>query len=474
MKAIVAILLCACAAEPGDDMMFPDPAQPDAPIVEPTCGSPLGKAVLEGTRTVVPRGSVPAEYFVTEHNTADATPLLDGPQIFPAFRALIASARHHVSLQTYVWEPDTDPTTEILAGLRDLAARRAVEAPAGPPVTVRFLFDVSTIGFGSNASALPAAWAAVESLALDPKLVTFELASFQHLALGNLHVKTLVVDGRAAIVTGANPQAHHDYAAPWRDAGFRFAGDIAIGLLADFDNAWKQSFQWTCGSRSDLGIEACSQPTAPIAWTIDHAQLADTTCMPMIVATRAADANPLSNRIDNPQDQALLAAFGAAKSRIRIHTPNLNDDAAKAALVAAIQRGVEVDVVLSKGFNDTTEIAPGQGGTNDENVAALYAELAAAGVAEPCKKLQIRWYSRDRLQPIVGNGLYASHEKYTSIDDTLVIVGTANMDTQSWNNSREVNVAVDDAAITKAWDDALFVPDFEHGILVDQCPTPVF
>jgi phosphatidylserine/phosphatidylglycerophosphate/cardiolipin synthase-like enzyme len=152
-----------------------------------------------------------------------------------------------------------------------------------------------------------------------------------------------------------------------------------------------------------------------------------------------------------------------------MQTPNLNDDAAKTALIAAVQRGVLVDIVLAKGFNDSTEIAPGQGGTNVDNVAQLYDALA--GVPDICHRLRIRWYSRDGLRPIEGNGLYASHEKYTSVDDQVVIVGTANMDTQSWNNSRETNVLVDDPTIAQAWDAQLFERDFGNGILVDQCPT---
>jgi phosphatidylserine/phosphatidylglycerophosphate/cardiolipin synthase-like enzyme len=381
--------------------------------------------------------------------------LIDGPEIFPAFRELIASAEHHVSLQTYVWEPDTDPTNEILAGLRDLAARRAQVAPAGPPVSVRFLFDASMLNFGS-------------------RIVTFEVAGFYHLTVGTLHVKTVIVDGRAAIITGANPQAHHDYETPWRDSGYRVSGDVAVALLADFDHAWMQSKIWTCGSREETEFAKCQGEPTKLAYTIMPAGITDGTCKPMLVTSRAADFNPTSNRIDNTQDQAFLAAFAAAKSHIRMQTPNLNDDAAKTALVDAIKRGVRVEVVLSKGFNDLTEMAPGQGGTNEQNVAELHAALAAAGVTDPCKKLQIRWYSRDGLRPVVGNGIYASHAKYASIDDTVVIVGTANMDTQSWNNSRELNIIVDDAITTRAWDTQLFIADFDRGILVDQCPVLPF
>lgn len=477
MRSLLALLLAttslaACTADdPDAEVTLPPAGEDDEPAVQAACASDLGRAIFDATRDLIPTGSVPASLYSTQKNVADPAALIDGPQIFPAFRELIASAQHHISLQTYVWEPDTDPTNEILAGLRELGQRRASEAPDGPPVKVRFLFDVSTFGFGSNVLALPRAWAAIEALQLDPDHVELELAGFYHVTTGALHVKTVIVDGRAAILTGANPQAHHDYETPWRDSGYRFAGDVAVALLADFDNAWSQSKLWTCGSLETSEFLQCQADPAPLAFTLLKHDMPSDTCVPMLVTSRQADFNPTSNRIDNTQDQGFLAAFAAAQAVIRMQTPNLNDDAAKAGLVAAIQRGVRVELVLSKGFNDVTEMVPGQGGTNEENVAMLHAELAAAGVTDICSKLQVRWYSRDGLRPIVGNGIYASHAKYTSIDDSVVIVGTANMDTQSWNNSRELNVVVDDAATTRAWDAALFLPDFGNGILVDQCPT---
>jgi len=277
MRRLVPLLLAACSADPAQTVRFPDD-ETDQPPVQAACASDLGKAIFDATRGVIDRGTVPAAHYSTQANAADPRPLIDGPQIFPAFRALIASAQHHVSLQTYVWEPGSDPANEILAGLTDLARRRASEAPNDPPVTVRFLFDVSTLNFGSTWTALPRTWASVQALGLDARHVRFELAGFYHLAMGNLHVKTLVVDGRDAIVTGANPQAHHNYAAPWRDAGFRFSGDVAVALLGDFDNAWRQSQLWTCGAREDVELDACGADPQPIEWTLAPSSVPASTC----------------------------------------------------------------------------------------------------------------------------------------------------------------------------------------------------
>lgn len=458
-----------------EQVTFPDrDATGDDPAhraVLPACASPLATRMFDATRDVIWRGTVPGDHYATARNAADTDALIDGPQIFPKFRELIAGANYDVVLQTYVWEVGSDPANEILAGLTELARRRAAEAPTAPPVTVRFLIDASTVGFGSSTKTLPQLQASVDALGLDPARVRFELAAFYHIAFGNLHVKTLVVDGRDAIITGANPQAHHNYDAPWRDSGYHLTGDVAVSLLADFDSAWRRGSLWTCGGDEAVPFVDCmAVPERPI-YTVRRGAVAADTCRTMLVITRQPDQDPTANRTDNTQDQALLAGFAAATTSIHMQTPNLNDDAAKTALLDAVKRGVQVDIVLSRGFNDVSE-GLAQGGDNDMNVRMLYDDLAAAHVTGACDKLRVRWYSHDGRQPTYGNGYYASHAKYASIDDQVVVVGTANMDTQSWNNSREVNVAVDDRAIATAWDAQLFLPAFTGGIRTVQCPAP--
>jgi phosphatidylserine/phosphatidylglycerophosphate/cardiolipin synthase-like enzyme len=82
----------------------------------------------------------------------------------------------------------------------------------------------------------------------------------------------------------------------------------------------------------------------------------------MIVAGRRGSRWPFGNSTHNLQDQAFLVAIRHAQRRIRIQTPNLNDDAVREAIIHAAQRGVTVQLVLSKGFNAVTESLPGQGG----------------------------------------------------------------------------------------------------------------
>lgn len=445
-------------------------ADPDAPTL-PACASPLARAVFEGATRHLDEATTSAAMFATGANRADPNVLVTGPEIFPRMAEMIEHAEQEVLLQTFVWK-DSDATREILGGIRRLEQRRRLEAPAdAEPVTVRILVDAVDApedrrsGMASGV-LLPRISKEIESLGLDERYVRVEVAAFLHTAMGALHSKAIVVDGRTAMLTGANPQPQHDYAHPWHDAGFVLEGEIGAALREEFGTAWKKSGRWRCGGRHPWGPSHCIERTDPLPALA--ARPAAGACVPMMVLGRKADGNPFGNRADNPAGAGYVAAFRNAERVIRMHTPNLNDDVARRELVAAVQRGVDVEIVLSKSFNDTHENLPGQGGDNGKNVEKLHRMLREAGVQDSCERLRVRWYSEDGRAPVDGNVPGASHTKYLSVDDRIAIVGSSNMDTQSWNHSREVNVLVDDAATVRAWDARLFTESWNRAI--PACP----
>ena len=190
----------------------------------------------------------------------------------------------------------------------------------------------------------------------------------------------------------------------------------------------------------------------------------------VLVATRVANGNPFANRMDNPHGQSYLAAIRNAERVVRIHTPNLNDDAIKRAITYAVaKRKVTVQIVVSKRFNELSESLPGWGGPNGQNVKDLFRRARKAGGSEAVRRLDLRWYSGPEGL-IEGNGPQASHAKYASFDDQVAIVGSGNMDTQSQNHSRELNLVVDDAAGVRAWDQRVFRPSFARAVKLQ----PVF
>lgn len=464
------LALAACAAPSTSDET--EAIAQDQAIVGalPACASPLMREVYERAKSVVERGPIPEQVFATGRNRVDPRVLVEGPEIFPKMAELIEHAEREVMFQTFVWEADSFAAKTLMAGLGRLQARIVAEGGRGdrPPVVVRFVIDASELGVPSakTSDVMPRVARGLEEQNLDPNIVRWEIATFEHTTVGNQHSKTLVVDGREAIVTGANPELVHDPGEPWHDSGYHVTGDAALALMGDFDYAWNRGVAWSCGSSRG---EDCEHPTQRFSHAPLGADLPEDTCSPVLVIGRKRNANPFNNRTDNTQDQAFLAAFAGAKRKIRVETPNLNDDKAKSALLDAVERGVTVEVVLGKKFNEGGESVPGQGGGNEKNVAALYDALAKRGVKDACERLVIRWYSFDGIAPVVGNGPRASHTKYATIDGAIAIVGSTNMDTQSWNNAHEVDLVIDDARVVSAWDAQLFEPDFARGVVVEQC-----
>jgi len=434
--------------------------------LEAACETPLFAAIRAAA---APSAELPGVLFSTTNNRVDRHVRIDSSAIFPAMAELIASARSHVFLQTYIWENETDPTREILGGIARLAERRRAEAaPTDPPVLVRILLDASELGFSSEpiGTGMSELARRLEALHLDPALVTWEIAGFRHLALGNLHSKTLVVDGLVAIVTGANPEGDQGYGVGLHDAGFRFEGDVARALAAEHEIAWSQAWQWVCGSRSD-DTDECAVSTlrsGRIALSRPDLGLVPPTCEPVLVVGRPANPDLFSSDLDVSAAHAFLAAIRGARQRIRILTPRLDLPDVLEALADAAARGVVVEAVVPQGFDDEGEVLPFQGGLSVDAIARLYEEAIDRGVERPCELVQVRWFSRDGIEPVIGTTPRASHVKYFSVDGEVAIVGSTNHNRQGWSHSREIGVVVGVPEVVTAWDAQLFEPDFARAI----------
>jgi phosphatidylserine/phosphatidylglycerophosphate/cardiolipin synthase-like enzyme len=144
-------------------------------------------------------------------------------------------------------------------------------------------------------------------------------------------------------------------------------------------------------------------------------------------------------------NEGYVALFRSARACVRALTPNLNDGRVRRVLAAATAHA-DVRLLLSKGFNDLAEAMPLQGGTNVANAAWLKRHAV-----DPAR-VHVRWFSREVGVPVEGNGIGASHAKWASADGEVMILGSQNLDTQSFHRSRESNIAIDDASVTGEFD----------------------
>jgi phosphatidylserine/phosphatidylglycerophosphate/cardiolipin synthase-like enzyme len=151
----------------------------------------------------------------------------------------------------------------------------------------------------------------------------------------------------------------------------------------------------------------------------------------------------------------------------------LNVAPLRAALVGAAARGVEVLLLLSKGFDERTQRL-GQGGGNASNVRKLVRALRRQAGSGGVMHLDVRWYATAQNGvPVEGNGPGSSHVKGATFDDQVLIVGSGNMDSQSWYRSRELNVVIDSAEATARWQREVFAPRFARAVRAGPGPEPL-
>ncbi|KAJ7739658.1 iq calmodulin-binding motif protein [Mycena maculata] len=174
---------------------------------------------------------------------------------------------------------------------------------------------------------------------------------------------------------------------------------------------------------------------------------------PIAMVCREPHGTPDHESVYNPQNEVWLSALRNAKKNVFIQSPTLNAAPLVPAIIEACERGIDVFCYICLGYNDTGELLPGQGGTNEMIVHKMYTELSEKGK----QRLHYFWYiGADQTVPIVAKKKKRScHVKVMIVDEHIGIQGNGNQDTQSWYHSQEINVMFDSATVCKAWIDGL-------------------
>ncbi|OCK73767.1 hypothetical protein K432DRAFT_410420 [Lepidopterella palustris CBS 459.81] len=174
---------------------------------------------------------------------------------------------------------------------------------------------------------------------------------------------------------------------------------------------------------------------------------------PIALVNRKPWGAPNQACVNTPQNEAWLSAIRNAKRTVFIQTPNLNAEPILTELSAAVHRGVTVVYYVCLGYNDSGELLPFQGGTNEMVANKLYQGLDE----EHRKLLHVHFYvGKDQTQPIHNRFKKRScHIKLLIVDEQLGIQGNGNQDTQSWYHSQETNIMIDSPLICKAWLDGI-------------------
>jgi cardiolipin synthase len=330
-----------------------------------------------------------------EPTFASAVKLLDnGEAKMAELESAIRAARHHIHLEYYIWEPD-----RVGTHFRDLlaeAARRGVE--------VRALYDdMGSSRLGSKFWK-PLLDAGGQVLAFNP--VGIFIIGRWHLGNFRSHRKIVVCDGNVGFLGGINL---HDPAAArgsgkdaWHDQHVRIDGEPVRKLQRHFLE------NWTYAGGSFRLAARDTQLYFPSAR--DGGQGVPT----QILASGPDDETA-------PLLAFFLAALAIARKRAWIETPYLiPDEAFESALRTAVLRDVDVQVIVPKEGDSKLVTA----------ASRTYCEaLGRAGV-------QVFEYGPPML-----------HAKTLVVDDTVAVIGTANLDNRSFRLNFEVAAAFYDAGV---------------------------
>ena len=174
---------------------------------------------------------------------------------------------------------------------------------------------------------------------------------------------------------------------------------------------------------------------------------------PIALVNRAPHGAPNHNAVHNPQNAAWLSAINNAQKSIFIQTPTLNASPLIPALKAACEKGVDVFCYVCLGYNDSGELLPFQGGTNEMIAHQLHASLSTSAK----QKLHYFWYvAKDQTVPLVASKKVRScHIKLMIVDERIGIQGNGNQDTQSWYHSQEINILIESEEVCKGWIEGL-------------------
>lgn len=320
-------------------------------------------------------------------NGNTVTPLQNGDQIFPAMLAAIGQAKKSITFESFIFTSGSvaDSFTAALAG------------SAARGVNVHVLLD----GAGCNCIH------GDEIRKMRDAGVQLEVYHYSKLLRFNhrTHRKLLVIDGHLAFTGGVGIgdewRGNAQSSDQWRDTHYRVEGPVVAQLQAAFlDNWMKVRAEVLLGENyfpalEEVGPHRCQMFKSSPMEGSESARL------------------------------MYLLAITAAEHSIKVGNAYfLPDDLVSAALVAAVARGVSVEILLP--------------GTH------LDSRL-------------VRSASRHRRGNLLKNGIRIFeyiptmyHCKTMIIDELLVSVGSANFDNRSFRLNDEANLNIFDAEFALA------------------------
>ncbi len=315
----------------------------------------------------------------------------DSERVLGAMIKDVDAATSHCHLLYYIWQvgggPDEVARALMRAATRGVACRVLVDA-VGSRIFLRSLIAQEMKDAGVHVSA---------ALPVNPVRMLFARLDLRN------HRKIAIIDGRIAYTGSQNMTddlfrvSRRPGIGPWIDATVRVVGPAAHALAVIFLRDWQ--------------VDSGEQIADLENYLPGHEERAGEGSVCQVLASGPGQSPDAIHR-------ALLTTIFAAREELIMTTPYfVPDEAMLAALVAAAQRGVQVTIVLPRKIDAPLVAMASRSSIND---------LLQAGV-------RIMFHTHGLL-----------HSKTVTVDRTLGLIGSANLDMRSfWLNFEATLIVYD-------------------------------
>ncbi|KAI0814437.1 hypothetical protein GGR55DRAFT_432147 [Xylaria sp. FL0064] len=405
----------------------------------------------------------------------------------------IFKAEYEVILVTCFWAPSSTldalrETLEQLARLRADHIRRLHPAHSAlPPLEVRICFSSRSFfqklfhTWSKDGYTYPSlTW--VSKLGLpDPKLleaglINLHVKSLFFLPFSVMHPKYLIVDRQRAWLPSANVSWE-----PWLEGCVEITGNAVTTLLRFYRSVWDRKMETDdrLPASTSQQQQAQALPSRPTTALISiqspatHLVMLRLENVPTILLPSSHHLDPQFRPLPwqrsphpplTPLNCAILRLIAMAEKRIYIQTPNLTSAAVIDALFEALNRGIDVVVITSKGvmileqiltsgtttswclrsfvkrYEKLTKSLPhstrGSGSEESNTVLDLEGQPPRPGSLEILYFHPLR---ENRVQQIPEEPVH-SHLKLVMVDDEYIVLGSGNQDRASWFTSQELGI----------------------------------
>ena len=360
----------------------------------------------------------------------------------------LESAQHEIIFVTCFWARSSS-LDQLSAALVRLSARANTEPNGTSKLRIRLCFSscslIQKLSHPSSPAGHiypPSKW---PSLGLpapsDLNGLDLQVKSLFFLPFSVMHPKFVIIDRQRALF----PSCNMSYES-WLECCLPVSGPVVTTLVDFWHNVWAR------GDFPPLPVTESQE----VSFTPSPSE-ASPSCTTILLPSphhRSPRFRPFSTAASPPStplNTYLLHLFATASKSIKLITPNLTSQPVIDALIAALERGVDVEVITNRRMmileqlltsGTTTEYCVWKFRRRYRQIVQSRSRRGSAtsymeeGQVHGIGKLSVGYF-------IHGSVYKRSHIKCTVVDEEVIVLGSGNMDRASWYTSQELGIALE-------------------------------